>query len=220
MESVVNKRIIDAAMKLDLAFLVAPLYSKLPPSVDIKLLLEEYKKFLVIKIISKDTQCSPSFLVDQVWQVHILHTAKYREACTALGKFIEYDPSEGQDGDDRRKKRLFLTKTHYSLIFNNTAPKKFCELEFNPYANFSSSDEEDDLNDNSDIELENIRKRGRKARRLRGSMQVYVKTLVGNIHAFRVDPSDSIWSLKTQIKVIIPTICCQAQFQLASQVTS
>ena len=88
MDSVVKKRIIDAATALDLKFLVPPLSSKLPPFVIIKQLLEEYKKFLVIKVIAKDTQCSPSALIDQVWHEHILHTAKYRDACTAFGVFI------------------------------------------------------------------------------------------------------------------------------------
>ena len=46
-------------------------------------LLEEYKRFLVVKGVAKDTaapiQLSPSALIEQVWHQHLLHTAQYRE---------------------------------------------------------------------------------------------------------------------------------------------
>ena len=57
--------------------------SKKLPSINIQELLEEYKRFLVIKGVAKDTaapiQLSPSALIEQVWHQHLLHTAKYRE---------------------------------------------------------------------------------------------------------------------------------------------
>jgi len=200
MDSVGNKRIIDAATELDLEFLVAPLSSKLPPSVDIKQLLEEYKKFLVIKVIAKDTQCSPSALIDQVWHAHILHTAKYRDACSALGVFIDHDPAGALDKDDKRELRLMLTKTHYNLIFNEIAPKKLWELKFeqDPLIIHSSSDD-DEIKATGNLALIANRERGRKARRLQGSMQIVVKTMRGSLN-MNVNPRDSIESLKTQIK--------------------
>jgi len=203
MDSVVNKRIIDAATALDLEFLMTPLSSKLPPSVDIKQLLEEYKKFLVIKVIAKDTQCSPSALIDQVWHAHILHTAKYRDACTALGVFIDHDPAGAIDEDDKRKMRLLLTKTHYNLIFNEVAPQKLWELKFeHDSLIIYSSDDEEGIKATNDLVLKVLkanRNRGLKARRLKGSMQILVKSMQGSWN-MNVDPLDSIESLKTQIK--------------------
>merc|ERR1719233_624823 len=73
---------------------------------------------------------SPSSLIDQVWHEHILHTSKYREACTALGVFIDHDPAGAKEDDDKREKRLLITKTHYSLIFNYSPPPKFWDLKF------------------------------------------------------------------------------------------
>ena len=180
MDSVKIKK---SAMALDLGFLVPTLSSMLPPSVDIKQLIEEYKKFLVIKVISKDTQCplnlSPSALIDQVWHEHILHTAKYREACTALGVFIDHDPSGATEEDDKREERLLLTKTHYSLIFNTKAPSKFWELSFEQHPDV-------------------IRK---TRRRLRGGMQIFVITTRGKRITLEVEPSESIKSVKLKIKV-------------------
>ena len=197
MDSVDNKHIIDAAIALDLSFLVPSLLSKLPPSVDIKQLLEEYKKFLVIKVVAKDTQCSPSALIDQVWHEHILNTAKYRDACTAFGVFIDHDPSGAQDKDDKRGKRLLLTKTHYSLIFNVTPPLKFWELRFGQDSIISSDDGGCDLKDNKDLKLKINRKRVHEAR----SIKIKVKMLTGKTLFMDVDLSDSIKSLKMEIWV-------------------
>ena len=44
-------------------------------------LLEEYKKFLANKVIAKDTTepllLSPSGLIGQVWQAHLLSSSRY-----------------------------------------------------------------------------------------------------------------------------------------------
>ena len=192
MDSVKIKK---AALALDLGFLVPTLSSKLPPSVDMKQLIEEYKKFLVIKVISKDTQCplnlSPSSLIDQVWHEHILHTAKYREACTALGVFIDHDPSGATEEDDKREERLLLTKTHYSLIFNTKAPSKFWELMFEQHP--------DDIP--TPKYTRNFEVKVSKRKRLRGSMQIFVISLTGKRITLEVKPSESIESVKLKVKV-------------------
>ena len=190
MDSVKIKK---AAMALDLGFLVPTLPSMLPPSVDMKQLIEEYKKFLVIKVISKDTQCplnlSPSSLIDQVWHEHVLHTAKYREACTALGVFIDHDPSGATEEDDKREKRLLLTKTHYSLIFNTEAPINFWQLRF------------EQLPDGVLQDTRNFDHEESQRRRFRGGMQIFLKNLKGQRITLEVKPSESIESLKLKIKV-------------------
>ena len=189
------KKVIEAAMALDLSYLVPMLSSKLPPSVDIKQLIEEYKKFLAIKVISNDTQCpmnlSPSALIDQVWHEHILHTVKYREACTSLGVFIDHDPFGSEEEDDKREKRLLLTKTHYSLIFNTKAPSKFWELMFEQHP--------DDIP--TPKYTRNFEVKVSKRKRLRGSMQIFVISLTGKRITLEVKPSESIESVKLKVKV-------------------
>lgn len=134
-EMATSQEIIRAALALDLSYLVQSLSDKLP-SVDIAELLEEYKKFLAIKVIAKDATApihlSPSALIDQVWHQHLLHTAQYRAACSALGVFIDHDPEGALSSDSVRKNRLLLATTHYSIIFNQPAPVKFWGLEYEP----------------------------------------------------------------------------------------
>jgi len=134
-EMATNQEIIRAALALDLSYLAQSLSDKLP-SVDIVELLEEYKKFLAIKVIAKDATApihlSPSALIDQVWHQHLLHTAQYRAACSALGVFIDHDPEGALSSDSVRKNRLLLATTHYSIIFNQPAPVKFWGLEYEP----------------------------------------------------------------------------------------
>ena len=190
MDPVKTKGTIDAAMALDLGFLVPILSSKLPTSVDIKKLIDEYKKFLVIKVVSKDTQCpmslSPSSLIDQVWREHILNTAKYREACTALGVFIDHDTIGAKEEDSKREKRLLLTTTRYSLIFNDRAPFKFWELKFEQCPVFVTRNFE---------HTESTRMRSRS------DMQIFVKMTTGKTITLDVRLSESIESVKSKIKV-------------------
>jgi len=130
-----NQEIIRAALALDLSYLVQNLSDKLP-SVNIPQLLEEYKKFLAIKVIARDatdpTHLSPSALIEQVWHLHLLHTAQYRAACSTLGVFIDHDPEAALSSYSVRKNRLLLATTHYSIIFSQPAPVKFWGLEYEP----------------------------------------------------------------------------------------
>eukprot|EP00092_Neocalanus_flemingeri_P092169 GFUD01116975.1.p1 GENE.GFUD01116975.1~~GFUD01116975.1.p1 ORF type:complete len:231 (-),score=54.97 GFUD01116975.1:50-742(-) len=127
--------IITAALNLDLTFLEAFLSASLP-SVNIPQLLLEYKKFLAIKAISKDTSVpallSPSALIDQAWHAHLLHTAQYRAACSTLGGSIDHSPAGAEDSDLAREKRLQLTKAFYSTVFHQVPPSQFWQMKFLP----------------------------------------------------------------------------------------
>ena len=79
MDAMKTEGTFNAATALYFDFLEPTLSSKLPTSVDVKKLIQEYKKFLVIKVVSKDTQCPvillPSSLIGQVLTENILNTA-------------------------------------------------------------------------------------------------------------------------------------------------
>jgi len=123
-----HKAIVTAASLLDLS-LLEPVLSRSLPLVNIPQLLDEYKKFLAIKVIARDTSepilLSPSALIEQVWQAHLLSTVSYREACTALGAVIHHSHSGGEDGQIVERKRIDLTKSFYLTIFKCSPPNQF-----------------------------------------------------------------------------------------------
>jgi len=177
-----NDQIIRTALEMDISYLLQNLSEKLPP-VNISELLEEYKKFLAIKVIAKDASApihlSPSALVEQVWHLHLLHTAEYRAACSSLGVFIDHDPRGAPSSDSERVKRLLLTTTHYSIIFNHPAPVEYWGLEYelaktgaavNRNMKEGSSDSNNERKEKSN-ETENIRRdrESREKRKARSS---------------------------------------------------
>jgi len=123
-----HKAIVTAASILDLS-LLEPVLSRSLPLVDIPQLLNEYKKFLAIKVIARDTSepllLSPSALLERVWQAHVLSTASYRDACTALGAVIHHSHAGGEDAELVKRKRIDLTKSFYLTIFKCCPPSQF-----------------------------------------------------------------------------------------------
>ena len=128
-----HKVIVSAAASLDLTFL-EPVLSQSLPAVNIPELLEEYKKFLAIKVIAGDTSepllLSPSALVDQAWHAHLLSTASYSAACSALGAVIHHTLTGAQDLEMVRRKRMEMTKSFYLMIFHCSPPRQFWRAEF------------------------------------------------------------------------------------------
>ena len=88
-------------------------------------LLDEYKRFLALKVAARDFDASvlsPPQDLDTIWHAHILDTNHYRIVCDALGgNFIHHNPNGGADAvarDARRQTAL----THYEQSFG-TAPE-------------------------------------------------------------------------------------------------
>ncbi|MGD1900019.1 MAG: glycine-rich domain-containing protein [Phormidesmis sp.] len=66
--------------------------------------IEQYRRFLILTQHYPDNRIVPSREVDEVWHVHILDTAKYREDCDVLfGKFIDHWPYFGLKDKAERK---------------------------------------------------------------------------------------------------------------------
>ena len=201
-----QRSIVTAALNIDLAVLEPFLAGKLP-SVNIPQLLIEYKKFLSLKVISEDTSdpqfLSPSSLVDQAWQVHLLHTAQYRAACLALGATIDHSPVGAQDQDLVREKKLGLTKAFYTTVFQQIPPSQFWQLNYVP--DLIDEFKEDD---GSQLEATNQENEGSPKQleddmplKLRRGIQIFVKTLdeSGKTLTLHVKPSDSIEKVKAKI---------------------
>ena len=63
---------------------------------DIALAIDEYKRFLTLKIENPSYNLAPTSLMDEVWHFHILDTNRYATDCERLfGRFLHHRPSYG-----------------------------------------------------------------------------------------------------------------------------
>jgi len=69
-----------------------------------ELAIEEYQKFLILKLLYPSAELVPNKLVDEMWHAHILDTKSYREDChRVFGFFLDHFPYFGIYGDDDQK---------------------------------------------------------------------------------------------------------------------
>ena len=134
--------VLATVQSLDLSILVRQLrrLSEQLKGVNIEKLVQEYRRFLAVKVIYRDTgiptDLSPSALVDLVWHTHISNPGHYLDTCSKLGvKIIDHDPEAARHQDSVRKRRLEKTKILYELVYNQKAPEKYWGLTATPTAN-------------------------------------------------------------------------------------
>ena len=70
----------------------------------------EYKKFLHLKFLMKDTSCpailSPSGLIDIVWHTHLLMPINYAKFCKSVfGHSIDHDLAGSKSPENEKSKR-------------------------------------------------------------------------------------------------------------------
>ena len=70
----------------------------------------EYKKFLHLKFLMKDTSCpailSPSGLIDKVWHTHLLMPNNYAKFCQSVfGQSIDHDLAGSKSPENEKSKR-------------------------------------------------------------------------------------------------------------------
>jgi hypothetical protein len=91
---------------------------------EIKELIIEYKKFLLLFSLYKDENylLAPGHLVDEVWHEHILHSKQYYEDCIKIfdGVILHHFPSANEEGES-----LSDTYMLYEKTFNTKPPEKF-----------------------------------------------------------------------------------------------
>lgn len=89
-----------------------------------ELAITEYKKFLVLAYESK-VEVTPSFVVDEVWHHHILHTKAYAEFCGRMGKFLHHNPGgPAQPKEEARFAYQYeITLSAYREMFGVEAPE-------------------------------------------------------------------------------------------------
>ena len=61
---------------------------------EVEMAVEEYRRFLVLKMENPSVKIAPTGLMDKAWHTHILDTRRYADDCEAMfGKFLHHHPS-------------------------------------------------------------------------------------------------------------------------------
>ena len=61
---------------------------------EVEMAVEEYRRFLVLKMENPSVKLAPTELMDKAWHTHILDTRRYAEDCQAIfGRFLHHQPS-------------------------------------------------------------------------------------------------------------------------------
>lgn len=86
----------------------------------------EYRRFLILCAQHPDTPIVPSSVVDDLWHLHILDTAKYQADCQRfLGAFLHHFPYFGMRGEqDAKNLKAAWTNTLelYRRAYGEAAP--------------------------------------------------------------------------------------------------
>lgn len=87
---------------------------------EIDLAIEEYKRFLSLKVENPSAKLSPTKLMDEVWHFHILDTKKYRQDCMSLfGEFMDHFPSYGPFESAERTTTLLQSFERMSSLYRD-----------------------------------------------------------------------------------------------------
>ncbi len=65
--------------------------------------IEEYRRFLILKMENPGVKLAPTSLMDKAWHIHILDTRRYAEDCEVMfGRFLHHHPSyNGVESEER-----------------------------------------------------------------------------------------------------------------------
>ena len=79
---------------------------------EVEIAVEEYRRFLVLKMENPSVKLAPTGLMDKAWHTHILDTKRYAEDCEAMfGRFLHHHPSyKGVESGDREDVRTRATE--------------------------------------------------------------------------------------------------------------
>ena len=83
---------------------------------EVDIAVEEYRRFLVLKMENPAVTLAPSGIMDKAWHVHILDTRMYSEDCQAMfGRILHHRPSYDDDG---RQHDLSLAFNDMSRLYS------------------------------------------------------------------------------------------------------
>jgi hypothetical protein len=149
------------------------------PTEELTVAIQEYKKFMCLKLMSGDYDAenlSPSPLVDSVWHAHILCTKDYAQFCEACFPQFVHHNAEGVFDNEAKFKRYYHTVSLYYETLHSAPHHSWFYFEF--------------------VEaLRNGKEEGGKE-----SFQIFVKTLSGKTITLRVTRSMKIWEVRMLIQ--------------------
>ena len=74
---------------------------------EVEMAIEEYRRFLILKIENPAVKLAPTDLMDKAWHMHILDTRRYSEDCEMMfGGFLHHRPSYNVDGSNETEETL------------------------------------------------------------------------------------------------------------------
>ncbi len=74
---------------------------------EVELAIEEYRRFLILKMENPGVNLAPTDLMDKAWHMHILDTRRYSEDCEVMfGGFLHHRPSYNVDGSNETEETL------------------------------------------------------------------------------------------------------------------
>ena len=60
----------------------------------VEISIEEYRRFLILKMENPGVKLAPTSLMDKAWHTHILDTRRYARDCEVMfGRFLHHQPS-------------------------------------------------------------------------------------------------------------------------------
>ena len=91
---------------------------------EVEMSVEEYRRFLVLKMENPGVKLAPTGLMDKAWHTHILDTKRYAEDCeTMFGRFLHHHPSyngvESGEGADVLTRASEMMASLYSKRFGH-----------------------------------------------------------------------------------------------------
>lgn len=171
----------------------------IPPSLRTKSVVE-YKKFLFLKFLMKDTSCpailSPSGLIDIVWHTHLLMPNNYAKFCQSVfGQSIDHDLAGSKSPENEKSKRRERTQNLYRVTFNKEPDGRF-------WMENSTADEQFDPHSFLNLPTApKILKQKPEMITSNRQIQIQVHDQTGQIHRITCQENDRIYYVKLEISV-------------------
>ena len=83
----------------------------------VEISIEEYRRFLILKMENPGVKLAPTSLMDKAWHMHILDTRRYARDCeTMFGRFLHHRPSyNGVESGERESVLIRASEMMASL---------------------------------------------------------------------------------------------------------
>ena len=82
--------------------------------------VEEYRRFLVLKMENPGEKLAPTGLMDKAWHTHILDTRRYAEDCEKMfGRFLHHNPSYNGAESGEREDVLTRASEMMAKLYSN-----------------------------------------------------------------------------------------------------